>query len=79
MAKLCSNRRYETFYGEDYCMRYEMGECDGRNIDCSHYAEETEEDNYCPSATAGDYSPSAPWKAPGCCISDYIDGVNNIW
>jgi hypothetical protein len=30
------------------------------------------EDYYTPSATAGDYSPSCPWKAPGCSISDFI-------
>lgn len=72
---LCRNRHYSTFYGEDYCLQYEMGECDARDTKCPHYVPETEEDretHYCPSATAGDYSPSAPWKAPGMKISDFI-------
>jgi hypothetical protein len=29
-------------------------------------------DNYTPSATHGDYSPSCPWNAPGMSISDFI-------
>ena len=33
---------------------------------------EPEEEPYCPSATAGDYSPSNPWDAPGMSISDFI-------
>ena len=36
---------------------YEIGEC---------------EEEYVPSATRGDYSPSNPWDAPGMCISDFI-------
>lgn len=31
-----------------------------------------EDDEYTPSATAGDYSPSHPWDAPGMSISDFI-------
>ena len=31
-----------------------------------------EDENYTPSATAGDYSPSCPWNAPGMSISDFI-------
>ena len=27
---------------------------------------------YCPSSTAGDYSPSAPWNAPGMSVHDFI-------
>ncbi len=30
------------------------------------------EDEYTPSATAGDYSPSCPWNAPGMSIRDFI-------
>lgn len=30
------------------------------------------DDNYIPSATAGDYSPSNPWDAPGMSIRDFI-------
>jgi len=32
-------------------------------------------DDYIPSATAGDYSPSNPWDAPGMSVSDFISGV----
>ena len=31
-----------------------------------------EDDEYTPSATAGDYSPSNPWDAPGMSIRDFI-------
>lgn len=30
------------------------------------------DDEYTPSATAGDYSPSCPWNAPGMSINDFI-------
>ena len=30
------------------------------------------EDDYCSSSTAGDYSPSNPWDAPGMSIRDFI-------
>ena len=33
---------------------------------------EDDEDEYTPSATAGDYSPSNPWDAPGMSIRDFI-------
>ena len=32
-------------------------------------------EEYIPSAENGDYSPSNPWDAPGCRISDFIGGV----
>lgn len=31
-----------------------------------------EDEHYTPSATARDYSPSCPWKAPGMKVSDFI-------
>ena len=31
-----------------------------------------DEEEYCPSATRGDYSPSNPWDAPGMSMSDFI-------
>ena len=34
--------------------------------------EEDDDDWYIPSATAGDYSPSHPWDAPGMCLRDFI-------
>lgn len=36
----------------------------------SRFAEESAD--YTPSAENGDYSPSDPWNAPGCSISDFI-------
>lgn len=33
---------------------------------------EDDEDDYTPSATRGDYSPSSPWNAPGMSINDFI-------
>ena len=34
--------------------------------------EEIDDYEYCPSATAGDYSPSNPWDAPGMSIRDFL-------
>ena len=46
------------------------------DLECLRYEEGTpecfEEDQYCPSATAGDYSPSNPWDSPGYTIRDFI-------
>ena len=33
---------------------------------------EMADEEYTPSATAGDYSPSCPWNAPGMSMSDFI-------
>jgi hypothetical protein len=33
---------------------------------------ERENDDYTPSSTNGDYSPSNPWDAPGMSVSDFI-------
>jgi hypothetical protein len=41
---------------------------DSFEIDC----EEPLENEYTPSATAGDYSLGNPWDAPGMSISDFI-------
>ena len=34
-------------------------------------------ENYTPSATNGDYSPSNPWDAPGMSIDMFIRGVRD--
>ena len=34
--------------------------------------EDEEDDYYIPSSTAGDYSPGAPWNAPGMSIRDFL-------
>ncbi len=31
-----------------------------------------DDDDYTPSSTAGDYSPSSPWNAPGMSVRDFI-------
>lgn len=36
------------------------------------YAEDFDDENYTPSSTNRDYSPSNPWDAPGMSISDFI-------
>ena len=61
-------------------MWYSMCETEEDEIkeanNCDKYEEGTpaclEEDEYCPSATHGDYSPSSPWDAPGMSIRDFI-------
>ena len=34
--------------------------------------QELHDNHYCPSCTAGDYSPGNPWNAPGMSIHDFI-------
>ena len=69
-------RRYEiergiTLREYDACDFYEtIAELiaqDSSEIDC-----EESDDEYTSSATAGDYSPSNPWDAPGMNIRDFI-------
>lgn len=40
--------------------------------DEDRFAGYVEDDEYTPSATRGDYSPSNPWDAPGMSMSDFI-------
>ena len=62
------------------CMDYEMSTTEEEEIaaakDCQCYEEGTplclEDDDYCPSSTGRDYSPSNPWDAPGMSIKDFI-------
>ena len=77
----CKYRAYPSWGGcIDYCIDYEMAESEADEIrsakDCMRYKEGTPDcfadDEYCPSATAGDYSPSSPWNAPGMSIRDFI-------
>lgn len=76
----CKFRAFESMFGVDYCLDYEMTTTEAEEIeaakDCRRYEEGTpaclEEDEYCPSATHGDYSPSSPWNAPGMSIRDFI-------
>ena len=81
--KKCGNCKYRSFKGwdglQDYCIDYEMTSTEAEEIeaakDCVRYEEGNPswmEDDYCPSSTGGDYSPSNPWDAPGMSIKDFI-------
>ena len=66
-------------------MECEFDFSDGTVVDTSCVIEDTDEpewdepdvddEDYIPSSTNGDYSPSNPWDAPGNCIADFISGV----
>lgn len=45
------------------------------DMDKPEWEEPDCDDDYIPSSTNGDYSPSDPWNAPGNCIADFISGV----
>lgn len=76
----CMNRAYTSWDMIDFCYGYEVAENEQDEIrnaaDCPRYEEGTpyclRKDEYCPSATAGDYSPSCPWNAPGMSVRDFI-------
>lgn len=76
----CANRCWSSWDGVSYCMSYEMTETEDDEIreanKCRSYEKGTpsclDEDEYCPSATRGDYSPSNPWDAPGMSVKDFI-------
>lgn len=84
MAKSCSNcaGRYESScVGTVMCPGWERcdteEECKKCAASCEKYRfDETllEENNdeYTPSATYGNYSPSCPWNAPGMSVSDFF-------
>lgn len=76
----CKNRAFYGFNGVELCMWYEMTNTEEDEIreadHCCGYERGTpscmEDENYCKSATAGDYSPSCPWNAEGMSIRDFI-------
>lgn len=77
--RMCSNckfRRYEYCGDYGYCMDYEISndirETAKNCILYEYQNPDVEDDDYMPSATAGDYSPTCPWNAPGMSISDFI-------
>ena len=84
MAKSCSNcgNRYESScVGTVMCPGWERCDTEEDGIACASSCERYLEDDrtheefqeeYTPSATYGDYSPSCPWNAPGMSISDFI-------
>ena len=56
----------------DICYLAEIDEVDGNTDACEKFVEFYDDDDYTPSATNGDYSPSCPWNAPGMKISDFF-------
>ena len=80
----CGNCKVRAFpsWGDciDFCIGYEMAESEADRIreanNCPSYVDGDPdcliEGRYTPSATAGDYSPSSPWNAPGMSIHDFI-------
>lgn len=65
-------------------MECEFDFSNGEVIDTGYIIEDMNEpeweepdwdDDYVPSSTNGDYSPSNPWDAPGCSIDMFIKGV----
>ncbi len=83
--KKCGNCKYRCFNGWDgmieCCMGYEMSCNEEDEIreakDCLKYEKGTpycleDKDEYTPSATRRDYSPSNPWDAPGMSVRDFI-------
>ncbi len=80
MCRNCKNRAISSWGGVDYCIDYEMACTEQEEIEaakeCPIYEEGTpeclEDEEYCPSVTAGDYSPSCPWLAPGMSERDFI-------
>lgn len=71
-------RRIPTFYSVgDLERNYDEYFTDGwtpaqRKREYIDYWPEDDGEDYCPSATAGDYGPGCPWKAPGMSIRDFI-------
>ena len=76
----CKHRMFRGWMSLECCMDYEMATTEEEEIeaakDCPRYEEGKpeclEDDEYCPSATAGDYGPGNPWDAPGMSIRDFI-------
>lgn len=76
----CKKRCFSGWCGIECCIGYEMATTEKEEIEraegCESYEEGTpscfEDDEYTPSATAGDYSPSNPWDAPGMSVRDFI-------
>ena len=76
----CANRWHRDAFGSFQCIGYEMACSEEEEIEqasmCSDYKEVKiggyEYDDYTPSSTMGDYSPSNPWDAPGMSIRDFI-------
>lgn len=82
----CKHRAFTSWCGIDFCYWYEVATTEAEEIENAKGCEKYEEgmpscleyDEYTPSATAGDYSPSSPWNAPGMSVRDFIQkGVSH--
>ena len=81
LCRNCKHRSYlDTYFDmEECCIGYEMCETEEDEAMeaamCERYEEGTPEyleEDYCPSASNGDYSPSNPCDAPGMSVKDFI-------
>ena len=76
----CYNRCWYGYYMVENCMDYEMATTEEEEIETAKHCPKYEygtpdclnDEDYCPSSTNGDYSPSNPWDAPGMSIKDFI-------
>ena len=66
----CANEVKEYVFGNDHYV-YIGDDLENLDYELNHDEDEDEED-YTPSSTNGDYSPSNPWDAPGMKMSDFI-------
>ena len=64
----CMNSQFDFSDGEIDTTDYWADECD----DETHWHYTSEDEDYIPSSTSGDYSPSNPWNAPGMSKRDFI-------
>ena len=76
LKKLLANIPDETkivITGDDNCWFHIEEDGSVICLDCEELDDcYDEDDEYCPSSTNGDYSPSNPWDAPGMSVRDFI-------
>ena len=72
MKNKCKNCAKYFRDAHNLCILAEMEDVDGETEACEDFVQAYDEDEYCPSSTNGDYSPSNPWDAPGMSIKDFI-------
>lgn len=68
----CKNCKFYFRDPHDLCYLAEIEEVDANSNACDRFIKAYDNNEYCPSATNGDYSPSCPWNAPGMSIRDFI-------
>lgn len=70
LATEFKDRLIET--DEEFAKNYFPFELHDYEMEFFGIVEESDEEEYTPSAENGDYSPSNPWDAPGMSVSDFI-------